>query len=205
MLTFQSRFGRAKWLEPATDRTVKALAKSGVKNIAVLTPGFSADCLETLEEIAVENAHIFKRYGGREIRRDPVPERQRAGHAGDLADGAARAERLGLKPTALVVPPRRIQAACALQYPGRLTATCGARPPSPHFAGGTQRAFSMFFGFDVFAVVFVVLAVLVLFAGVKTVTQGYNWTVERFGKYTQHPAAGPRPSSSRSSTASAAR
>jgi ferrochelatase len=64
MLTFQSRFGRAKWLEPATDRTVKKLAKQGVKNIAVVMPGFSADCLETLEEIAVENAHIFKRYGG---------------------------------------------------------------------------------------------------------------------------------------------
>jgi ferrochelatase len=64
MLTFQSRFGRAKWLEPATDRTVKKLAKEGVKSIAVITPGFSADCLETLEEIAVENAHIFKRYGG---------------------------------------------------------------------------------------------------------------------------------------------
>jgi ferrochelatase len=64
MLTFQSRFGRAKWLEPATDRTVKKLAKDGVKNLAVITPGFSADCLETLEEIAVENAYIFKRYGG---------------------------------------------------------------------------------------------------------------------------------------------
>jgi ferrochelatase len=64
VLTFQSRFGRAKWLEPATDRTVKKLAKEGVKSIAVITPGFSADCLETLEEIAVENAHIFKRYGG---------------------------------------------------------------------------------------------------------------------------------------------
>jgi ferrochelatase len=64
MLTFQSRFGRAKWLEPATDRTVRKLARSGVKSIAVVTPGFSADCLETLEEIAVENAHIFKRHGG---------------------------------------------------------------------------------------------------------------------------------------------
>ena len=63
-LTFQSRFGRAKWVEPATDRTVKKLAKSGVKNLAVVTPGFSADCLETLEEIAVENAHIFKKHGG---------------------------------------------------------------------------------------------------------------------------------------------
>ena len=64
MMTFQSRFGRAQWLEPATDRTVKQLAKSGVKNMAVITPGFSADCLETLEEIAVENAHVFKRHGG---------------------------------------------------------------------------------------------------------------------------------------------
>ncbi|HKA81337.1 MAG TPA: ferrochelatase [Xanthobacteraceae bacterium] len=63
-LTFQSRFGRAKWVEPATDRTVKKLAKSGAKNLAVVTPGFSADCLETLEEIAVENAHIFKKHGG---------------------------------------------------------------------------------------------------------------------------------------------
>ena len=64
LLTFQSRFGRAQWLEPATDRTVRKLAKEGVKNIAVITPGFSADCLETLEEIAFENAHIFKKHGG---------------------------------------------------------------------------------------------------------------------------------------------
>jgi ferrochelatase len=64
MLTFQSRFGRAKWLEPATDQTVRELAKRGVKNLAVITPGFSADCLETLEEIAVENAHIFRTLGG---------------------------------------------------------------------------------------------------------------------------------------------
>jgi ferrochelatase len=64
MLTFQSRFGRAKWLEPATDKTVKELARRGVRNLAVITPGFSADCLETLEEIAVENAHIFRDNGG---------------------------------------------------------------------------------------------------------------------------------------------
>ena len=64
LLTFQSRFGRAQWLEPATDQTVKQLAQKGVKSIAVIMPGFSADCLETLEEIAVENAHIFKRHGG---------------------------------------------------------------------------------------------------------------------------------------------
>lgn len=64
MLTFQSRFGRAKWLQPYTDKTVKNLARRGVQNIAVITPGFAADCLETLEEIAVENAMIFRRYGG---------------------------------------------------------------------------------------------------------------------------------------------
>ncbi len=64
MLTFQSRFGRAKWLEPATDQTVKSLARRGVKNLVVIMPGFAADCLETLEEIAVENANIFRRNGG---------------------------------------------------------------------------------------------------------------------------------------------
>jgi protoporphyrin/coproporphyrin ferrochelatase len=63
-LTFQSRFGRTEWLQPYTDVTVKKLAKQGVKNLAVITPGFTADCLETLEEIAVENARIFKRNGG---------------------------------------------------------------------------------------------------------------------------------------------
>jgi ferrochelatase len=64
VMTFQSRFGRARWLTPYTIKTAKALAKKGVKNLVVLTPGFSADCLETLEEVAVENAHVFRRYGG---------------------------------------------------------------------------------------------------------------------------------------------
>jgi ferrochelatase len=65
MMTFQSRFGRTEWLTPYTDKTVEALAKRGVKHLAVITPGFSADCLETLEEIAIENAHIFRRHGGK--------------------------------------------------------------------------------------------------------------------------------------------
>jgi ferrochelatase len=64
MLTFQSRFGRAEWLQPYTDETVAALARGGVKNLVVITPGFAADCLETLEEIAMENAEIFHRNGG---------------------------------------------------------------------------------------------------------------------------------------------
>jgi ferrochelatase len=65
MMTFQSRFGRAEWLKPYTDKTLESLAKRGVKHLAVITPGFAADCLETLEEIAIENAHIFKKYGGK--------------------------------------------------------------------------------------------------------------------------------------------
>jgi len=64
LTTFQSRFGTAEWLKPYTDATVKSLAERGVKNIAVISPGFSADCLETLEEIAMENASIFKKAGG---------------------------------------------------------------------------------------------------------------------------------------------
>ncbi|TAK47630.1 MAG: ferrochelatase [Xanthobacteraceae bacterium] len=64
VVTFQSRFGPAEWLKPYTDATVARLAREGVKNIAVITPGFAADCLETLEEIAVENARIFRRKGG---------------------------------------------------------------------------------------------------------------------------------------------
>jgi ferrochelatase len=64
LMTFQSRFGREEWLQPYTDKTMERLAREGVKNVAVVTPGFAADCLETLEEIAVENAHIFKSNGG---------------------------------------------------------------------------------------------------------------------------------------------
>ena len=67
LLTFQSRFGFDAWLQPYTDKTMVQLAKDGVRPIAVLTPGFSADCLETLEEIAQENAEIFKHNGGEQF------------------------------------------------------------------------------------------------------------------------------------------
>ena len=63
-LTFQSRFGRAEWLQPYTDKTVEALARDGVKRIVVLTPGFAADCVETLEEISGEAKEIFLENGG---------------------------------------------------------------------------------------------------------------------------------------------
>ncbi len=63
-VTFQSRFGRAEWLKPYTAETVRELASRGVKRLAVVTPGFAADCLETLEEIGVENAGYFRAAGG---------------------------------------------------------------------------------------------------------------------------------------------
>jgi ferrochelatase len=63
-MTFQSRFGSAEFLQPYTDETIKALAKRGVKRMAVITPGFAGDCLETLEEIGVENAGYFREGGG---------------------------------------------------------------------------------------------------------------------------------------------
>ena len=67
LLTFQSRFGFDEWLKPYTDKTMERLAREGVRRIAVVTPGFSADCLETLEEIAQENAEIFKHNGGEQF------------------------------------------------------------------------------------------------------------------------------------------
>jgi len=66
-VTFQSRFGRAKWLEPATDVTLRELPGLGVRNIAVLTPGFATDCLETLEEIALRGRDDFLAAGGKEF------------------------------------------------------------------------------------------------------------------------------------------
>ncbi|HEX8827890.1 MAG TPA: ferrochelatase, partial [Xanthobacteraceae bacterium] len=79
MMAFQSRFGRAQWLEPYTINVVKALARRGVKNLAVITPGFSADCLETLEEINVENARVFKRHGGQNFAAIPCLNDSEAG------------------------------------------------------------------------------------------------------------------------------
>ncbi len=63
-VAFQSRFGRAKWLEPATDRELERLAAAGVRKIAVVAPGFSADCLETLEELAIRGREQFIAAGG---------------------------------------------------------------------------------------------------------------------------------------------
>ena len=71
LLTFQSRFGREAWLEPYTQPTLEALARAGVRRVDVACPGFAVDCLETLEEIAVENAVAFRTAGGEALRYIP--------------------------------------------------------------------------------------------------------------------------------------
>lgn len=83
-LTFQSRFGKEEWLQPYTDETLGQLPKDGIKDIAVICPGFSADCLETLEEIAVENKHVFMEAGGENYRYIPALN-DRTDHIASLA------------------------------------------------------------------------------------------------------------------------
>ena len=63
-VTFQSRFGKTEWLQPYTDKTLEELARSGTKAVDVICPGFAADCLETLEEIQLENKEVFLQAGG---------------------------------------------------------------------------------------------------------------------------------------------
>jgi ferrochelatase len=72
LLTFQSRFGRAEWLQPYTEATLAQLAREGVRRIDVLCPGFAVDCLETLEEIAVDNAARFRAAGGESLNYIPA-------------------------------------------------------------------------------------------------------------------------------------
>jgi len=71
-VTFQSRFGREPWVEPYTDGTLKAWGEESVGDVDVICPGFSADCLETLEEIRIENAEIFAQSGGGKLRYIPA-------------------------------------------------------------------------------------------------------------------------------------
>jgi ferrochelatase len=72
LVTFQSRFGGAEWLKPYTDATLKSLARDGVGRVDVICPGFAADCLETLEEINIENRHVFLKAGGKEFHYIPT-------------------------------------------------------------------------------------------------------------------------------------
>lgn len=63
-VAFQSRFGKQEWLKPYLDKTLEEYPQQGIKSIRIVCPAFSADCLETLEEVAVENQHLFKASGG---------------------------------------------------------------------------------------------------------------------------------------------
>ena len=90
MLAFQSRFGRERWLQPYTSDTLQALAKDGVGQVDVVCPGFAVDCLETLEEIAIENAALFREAGGQALRYIPCLNAT-AAHADALAGIASDA------------------------------------------------------------------------------------------------------------------
>ncbi|MDR7092677.1 ferrochelatase [Hydrogenophaga laconesensis] len=106
-LTFQSRFGKAKWLEPYTEPTLVAMAQKGLKNVDVVCPGFTSDCLETLEEINMEARHAFLEAGGQQFQYIPCvndsPEWIRA-----LADLAER--HLQGWPTQVADHPMELQA-----------------------------------------------------------------------------------------------
>ena len=71
-VTFQSRFGRAEWLQPYTDKTLAELGKAGVNRVDVIAPGFTSDCLETLEELAMEGRDSFMKAGGKEFNYIPT-------------------------------------------------------------------------------------------------------------------------------------
>ena len=72
IVTFQSRFGKAEWLQPYTDKTLESLGKNGTKRIDIICPGFAADCLETLEEIADEGRETFLHAGGNSFNYLPI-------------------------------------------------------------------------------------------------------------------------------------
>ncbi len=88
-ISFQSRFGRAKWLEPSTTGTLQALAQAGARSVDVVCPGFAADCLETLEEIAMEGRETFQHAGGQTLNYIPCLNDSPDGMAA-LADLARR-------------------------------------------------------------------------------------------------------------------
>ena len=85
VIAFQSRFGREPWIEPYTDETLKDWGRSGVASVDVICPGFAADCLETLEEIAMQNCELFQAAGGGQFRYIPALNDDDA-HIGALAE-----------------------------------------------------------------------------------------------------------------------
>lgn len=93
LLTFQSRFGKEVWLQPYTDTTLEELARAGMKNVLVLCPGFAADCVETLEEIAIAGKEGFMEAGG--LNYAVVPCLNDSGTGMDLIEGLVESELMG--------------------------------------------------------------------------------------------------------------
>ncbi|MBK5912071.1 ferrochelatase [Rhodothalassium salexigens] len=89
LVTFQSRFGPQEWLKPYFDETIAALPERGIKRVTTITPGFAADCLETLEEIALEGKEIFEEAGGEQYSMVPCLN-TRPDHVAMIADIVAR-------------------------------------------------------------------------------------------------------------------
>lgn len=89
MVTFQSRFGREEWLQPYTDETLKRLGAAGRRRLDIVCPGFAADCLETLDEIAGENRELFMEAGGEDLVYIPALN-DRCDHVAALADLVVR-------------------------------------------------------------------------------------------------------------------
>ena len=108
-VTFQSRFGAARWLEPYTEPTLKMLAAAGVTDVDVVCPGFVADCLETLEEISQECRHAFLEAGGRvplhsALNDDPAWIAGLAGLTARHLQGGARTHRLEGAGSCIMIP-----------------------------------------------------------------------------------------------------
>jgi ferrochelatase len=91
MITFQSRLGREPWLQPYTDKTLEQLAKDGHKKVKVICPAFTADCLETLEEIAMQGRDSFLESWRRKLRANPLPKRVPRLHRFPSREGASLA------------------------------------------------------------------------------------------------------------------
>jgi len=113
VISFQSRFGNDEWLKPYTDETVEKLAKKGIKRLAMIAPGFSADCLETLEELDGENREIFMHNGGEKFSYIPALNATPLGI--DVIEAVVRRELMGwVDPLhAMAEPEARVRAEAA--------------------------------------------------------------------------------------------
>jgi ferrochelatase len=107
MITFQSRLGREPWLQPYTDKTLEELAEQGNKKVKVICPAFTADCLETLEEIAMQGRDSFLEAGGEDFEQIPCLNESPAFI--DFLAGKVRDWQAGKYETAKATPPAYVE------------------------------------------------------------------------------------------------